>query len=403
MRPLAGRTIFLFAVACGLAVANLYYAQPLLDTIGRGFHVGEATSGLIVTVTQFGYAIGLLLLAPLGDLIENRRLIATIFMATICALLAAACAPTLGAFMGASLAIGITSSVAQILVPFAANLAPAQTRGRVVGQVMSGLITGILLARAAAGVISGAIGWRAVYGISAGLLVVLVVVLQRTLPARQPTFAQGYAALLQSLVRIYRSEPVLRRRAAYQSAMFGSFSVFWTSITFLLAGPHFHFSQTLIGLFALAGAGSAFFAPVAGRLGDRGHEHSATGIAFFVAIGGFMLTLLQMQLWALVGGAIVIDIAVQTSLILGQRAIYALNPAERSRLNTLYMATFFLGGAIASAAAAAAYARFGWIGDVILGAAMPAAAFLFWLTERPQTAHAPAAADTMNVPGQRAP
>ncbi len=381
-RHLPGALIVLFAVACGLAVANLYYAQPLLETIGHDFGVGEATAGLIVTVSQLGYALGLLLVAPLGDLFENRRLIVTIMAGTVLALLAGACAPTFGAFIGASLAIGITSVVAQILVPLAAHLAPAQTRGRVVGQVMSGLLTGILLARAAAGIISGAIGWRAVYEISAALLVVLIVVLYRALPTRQPDFARGYGALLTSLVRIYRTEPILRRRAAYQSAMFGCFSAFWTSITFLLAGSHFHLSETWIGVFALAGSVSAVFAPIAGRLGDSGHERVSTGIAFLIAAGGFALTLLQTNIWALISGAILIDLAVQTSLVLGQRAIFALNPAERSRLNTLFMATFFVGGAIASAVAAALYAHFGWIGVACFGVALPLAAFGLWLTER---------------------
>lgn len=386
----SGALIALFAAACGLVVASLYYSQPLLDTIGHSFGVGEATSGLIVTVTQLGYALGLVFLAPLGDLFENRRLIATLLAATVVALVAGAFAPTLSAFIAASLAIGTTSSVAQILVPFAAHLAPARTRGRVVGQVMSGLLTGILLARAAAGIISGAIGWRGVYGIAAALLTVLLVILLRELPARRPSFAQGYGALLASLGRIYRTEPVLRRRAAYQSAMFGTFSAFWTSVTFLLAGPNFHLSETWIGVFALAGAGSAVFAPIAGRLGDSGYERTASGCALVLGAAGFALTLLQTRMWALVVGAILIDVAVQTSLVLGQRAIYGLNPAERSRLNTLYMATFFTGGAIASAVSSALYDRAGWGGVVAFGIALPAAAFGLWLTERPRVGAAAA-------------
>lgn len=374
--------IALMAVACGLTVGNLYYAQPLLDTIGGTFGVGAAVSGLIVTVTQLGYALGLVVLAPLGDLYENRRLIATIQVAAVVVLVAEALAPTLGAFFAASLAIGFTSVVAQILVPLAAHLAPPHARGRVVGQVMSGLLSGILLARAVAGIVSGAIGWRAVYGISAGVLALMTVILYRALPIRQPEFAQGYGALLQSLGKIFRSEPILRRRAAYQAAMFGTFSAFWTGITFLLSGAPYHYSQTWIGLFALAGAVGALFAPVAGRLGDGGHERAATGVAFLVATAGFLLTLLQTHIWALVCGAILIDLAVQTSLVLGQRAIYALQPEQRSRLNTLYIATFFVGGACASAMAGIVYARVGWIGVVGFGAALPFAAFCLWLFER---------------------
>jgi predicted MFS family arabinose efflux permease len=223
---MSGATIAVFAVACGLAVGNLYYAQPLLDSIGRAFGVSEAGASLIVTFTQLGYAAGLVFIAPLGDLLENRRLVATVLCGTVVALLAAAIAPSFGAFIAASLGIGVTSVAAQILVPFAAHLAPAERRGRVVGQVMSGLLLGILLARAAAGVISGAFGWRAVYLLSAILLALTIVVLLRTLPRRQPAFAQGYGELVGSLGRIFREQPILRRRAAYQSAMFGSFSVF---------------------------------------------------------------------------------------------------------------------------------------------------------------------------------
>ena len=251
---MSGWMIALFAVAGGLAVGNLYYAQPLLATLARDFHVGEATAGLIVTITQLGYAGGLVLIAPLGDLLENRRLIVSVMFATVVALIAAACARSFGAFLAASLAIGVTSVVAQILVPFAAHLAPPERRGRIVGAVMSGVLMGILLARAASGIISGAAGWRAVYILSAGLMTLAAFVLLRALPRRQPAFALGYRALLGSLGAIFASEPVLRRRAAYQSAMFGTFSAFWTSVTFLLAGPQYHLSQTQIGIFALAGA-----------------------------------------------------------------------------------------------------------------------------------------------------
>jgi hypothetical protein len=209
---MSGAMIAVFAVACGLAVGNLYYAQPLLHTIGRTFGVSEAGASLTVTVTQLGYAAGLVLIAPLGDLLENRRLIAVVSCGTVLALVAAAVAPSFGAFIAASLGIGVTSVAAQILVPFAAHLAPAERRGRVVGQVMSGLLMGILLARAAAGVISGALGWRAVYFISAALLALTILVLLRTLPRRQPEFAHGYRGLVGSLGRIFREQPILRRR-----------------------------------------------------------------------------------------------------------------------------------------------------------------------------------------------
>jgi predicted MFS family arabinose efflux permease len=380
-RSMSAGTIAVFAVACGLAVGNLYYSQPLLEQLGRAFHVDAAAASLIVTITQVGYAAGLLFIAPLGDLLENRRLIATVMSGTVVALVAAGCATSFAAFLAASLAIGVTSVAAQILVPFAAHLAPPERAGRVVGQIMSGLLTGLLLARAAAGAISGAIGWRGVYFISAVLSTLIIGVLLRTLPRRQPSFALGYRALLGSMRRIFASEPILRRRAAYQSAMFAAFSAFWTSITFLLAGPLYHLSVTAIGEFALAGAAGALIAPIAGRIGDGGNQRVFTGGAFLLAAAAFALTLLETRMWALVCGAIFLDMAVQTTLVLGQRAIYALDPAARSRLNTLYIATFFCGGAVGSAVSGIVYARAGWIGVAIFGAALPLGAFVFWLSE----------------------
>lgn len=378
----SGGMILMFALACGLTAGSLYYAQPLLETLGRQFNVGEAATGLIVTITQLGYAAGLVLIAPLGDLLENRRLIAIVLSGTVLASLAAAFATSFPMFLAASLAIGVTAVVAQVLVPFAGHLAPPENRGRVVGQVVSGLLMGVLLARAAAGILSGAVGWRAVYFISAALLTLTIAVLLRVLPRRQPTFALGYFALVGSLGRIFATEPILRRRAATQSCMFAAFSAFWTSITFLLAGPHYHLSQTGIGLFALAGAAGALFAPVAGRLGDSGHERTATGCAYALAAGAFALTLVQTQIWALVSGAIFLDLAVQTTLVLGQRAIYALDPAARSRLNTIYIATFFCGGAVGSAISGMAYARAGWLGVALFGTLLPIGALLIWLTDR---------------------
>jgi predicted MFS family arabinose efflux permease len=380
--PTITRTqIIIFAVACGLAVGNLYYAQPLLETIGATFGVGESTAGLIVTLTQLGYAAGLLFLAPLGDLIENKRLILTILAGTLVALVGAVFSPTIGIFLAASFAIGVTSVVAQILVPLASHFAPEGKRGEVVGQVMSGLLIGILLARAVAGVLSTFVGWRGVYVVSAILLGAMIAVLARSIPYRAPDSRASYGALLASLARIYRNEPVLRRRAIYQFTMFGSFSVFWTAITFLLSAAPFHFSTAWIGAVALAGAAGAFIAPVAGRLGDAGHGKIATGCALVLASAAFLLTLFQTSIVAIVAGAILLDLAVQTTLILGQHAIYALNPAERSRLNTLYISTFFLGGALGSALASTLYEHGGWPAVVALGAGMPLVAFAIWLTE----------------------
>ncbi len=326
----------------------------------------------------------MLAIVPLGDLVENRRLVLSILCGTVLALVAAACAPNFPTFVAASLAIGITSVVAQVLVPLAANLAPEASRGRVVGQVMSGLITGILLSRAFAGVIAGAAGWRSVYALSAVLMAATIVVLGRIVPRRSPTFAGDYRALLSSLVTIFRREPVLRRRAAYQALMFASFSAFWTSVTFHLTASPYRFTQTEIGFFALAGALGALVAPVAGRLGDAGHGRRASLLAFVLAAAGFALTVVP-GIAPLVLGAIALDVGVQMSLVLGQQAIYALAPSERGRLNTLYVALFFLGGAAGSAAASGLFAYGRWPLVVSFGSALPLVACALWSIESRRT------------------
>jgi predicted MFS family arabinose efflux permease len=371
-----------FAAGCGLAVGNIYYAQPLLDVLGREFHVGEARAGTIVTLTQLGYAAGLLLLAPLGDLVENRRAVISVFSCTVLAALALVSVRSFPAFLAASFVLGLTSVVAQMLVPFAAHLAPPERRGQIVGQVMSGLLTGILLARAFAGIISGAFGWRTVYISSAVLVAVMTVILRIRLPERRPALAHRYGPLIASLAHVFRTQPVLRRRGTYQACMMAAFSMFWTSITFLLSGPHWRFSQTQIGLFALAGALGALSTSFAGRMADRGHGRRLTFITLLGAIAALSLTLLETRLWALVAGAILLDLSVNSNLAVGQQAIYSLSAEERSRINTLFISMFMGGAAVGSATAGLAYASGGWPMVVAAGASFPALAFLYFLTER---------------------
>jgi predicted MFS family arabinose efflux permease len=374
------RTVtIILAVACGLSVANQYYAQPVLAPIARAFGVSEGAAALVVTVSQIGYAAGLVLLVPLGDLVENRRLACTVLLGTAVALLAAAGAPTLAAFMAAAVAVGVTSVVAQILVPLAAHLAPEAHRGQVVGRVMSGLLLGVLLARTVSSLIAGALGWRSVYLLSAAAMLALSLTLWRMLPTRRPSVTMRYPALLRSLGGLLRDERILRRRAAYQAVMFGAFSVFWTAIGYELAGPNHRLSQTEIGLFALVGASGAISAPIAGRLGDKGRGHLATGIALGVGAVAMALSGFGYHSLVVLGVAgVLLDAAVQMTLVTGQQAIYAVRPEARARMNTAYIATFFLGGAVGSALAGVVYGRFEWPGVAALGAALPAVGLLLW-------------------------
>lgn len=371
----------MFSLACGLSVANLYYAQPMLGLIATSFGVGIARTGLVVTSTQLGYALGLLLVVPLGDRLENRSLVTGVMTATGLALLAMAAAPGFGLFTGAALLVGFCSVVAQILLPFAAHLAPEPTRGRVVGQIMSGLLLGILLARAVAGLLSEFLGWRGVYATSAVLMLAMAALLRARLPHRRPQQQASYAELLRSLWGIFWTESLLRRRALYQLLMFASFSLFWTGITFLLSAPPLNLSQSSIGLFALVGAAGALVAPTVGQLGDQGKARPVTGMAFGIGALGLALTLFQTHLVALALGAVLLDVAVQTTLILGQQQIYALRPDQRSRLNTLYIATFFLGGAAGSALSGWLFAQGGWTLLAGVGLSLPLLGWLYWLSE----------------------
>ena len=379
-----GMTVLL-AATCGLIVANLYYAQPLAGPISASLGLSHAGAGLIVTMTQLGYGAGLLFIVPLGDLVENRRLILAVTALATLALLGAALAPGAGAFLLAALLIGIGSVAVQILVPYAAHLAPEAKRGQVVGNVMSGLMLGIMLSRPVASLIAEVSSWHAVFFASTAVMVVLMGVLLRALPPRVSTNRLGYGALLASMLHLARTMPVLRRRALYQFCLFGAFSLFWTTTPLLLAGPY-HLSQFGIALFALAGVAGAVSAPLAGRVADRGWIRPASGLAMLTVAAGFGLTHLAapgspVALGLLVVGAIVIDFGVTANLVLGQRAIFSLGAEYRARLNGLFMAFFFVGGAFGSAAGGWAFAQGGWPLASAIGIALPILALALWLTE----------------------
>lgn len=374
--------VFVIAVATGVSVANLYYAQPLLHTLAHSFGVSNGTAGSIITMTQLGYAIGLMLLVPLGDLLERRRLITRVLLGAVVALAAAALSSRMLWFAIASLFVGIASVVAQILVPFAAHLAREQDRGRVVGRVMSGLLLGILLARVAAGFISDALGWRAVFWIAAGLMLLQTILLARLLPSEPAQSRQRYSALLISTLHLIRDEPILRRRIVYGMSIFAAFSVLWTSLPFLLSPPPYHYPDTVIGLFGLLGVAGALMASFAGHLHDHGHSRIATGGTLLLTVLGFLV----MGLWpyhvaAIIIGIILLDLGVQGTQILNQSTIYSLRPDARSRLTTAYVTCFFLGGAVGSTVVAVTFSRFGWTGVSVAGGGFGMIGFLFWLTE----------------------
>lgn len=386
-RPFSPWIILILAAACGLIAANLYYAQPLVGPISSALGLSSGAAGLIVTLAQIGYGIGLLFIVPLGDILENRKLVVMLLFLTAIVLAVAAAIKSALLFLTACMLIGLGSAAAQILVPFAAHLSPDATRGRHVGNVMSGLLLGIMLARPVSSIVAEFMGWRAVYYLSAAAIFVLALVLAKVLPARRPLIATRYAALLGSMLHLLKTTPILQRRAIYHACVFGTFSLFWTTVPLLLTGPTFHFSQKAVALFALAGVSGALAAPVAGRLADRGWIRPATGLALALVIISVSLPLIiqggsTAALITLVIAAILLDMGVSANLVLGQRAIFSLGAEVRSRLNGLYMAIFFAGGAIGSAVGGWAYAIGGWKAALLLGIALPVIALIYYVTEK---------------------
>lgn len=383
---MSSRLMFLLATACGLIVANLYYSQTLVGPISSDTGLSATAAGLIVTLTQLGYVAGLLFIVPLSDLLENRRLIVVTLGVAVAALLTAAFARNGVVFLTASLFIGIGSVVAQILVPFATYLSSEEERGRVVGNVMSGLLLGIMFARPVASLITSIWGWHTVFYASSIAIALLAALLSRTLPQRKPASAVRYGSLIASLGTLWVRTPLLRRRALYQASLFGSFSLFWTVVPLRLAAD-FGMTQQGIAWFALVGVGGAAAAPIAGRLADKGWSKPLTGIAIGTAVLSFIMIAVVhnhslLALVLLFVAAVSLDMAVSGNLVLGQRAIYSLGNEARGRLNGLFMATFFVGGALGSSLGGWAFAHGGWNLAALIGILLPLAALVYYFTDK---------------------
>lgn len=377
------RLVLMLAGATGATVANMYYSQPLLHTLGRAFHVSTGTSGLLVTISQIGYVLGLALLVPLGDLVERRALITNSMLCIAVAQAVACVAPGLAVFAGALLVVGVATFVAQVIVPMSSYLAAEHERGKVVGTVMSGLLLGVLASRTLSGLIAEAFGWRTVFGVAAVLMLTLALVLRRALPKVPPTSSLPYRAALRSIVTLVREEPVLRQRMLLGACSMGCFSVLWTSLAFLLSGVHgsqYHYSNAVIGLFGLAGIAGAGAAQLAGRLADRGHGLIVTTAALTVLLASWgVLYLGKSSVLVLVVGIMALDLGVQGTQISNQAAIYKLHPDARSRITTPYMVAYFLGGTALSAVTGAIYAADGWGAVCLLGAATSLLSLAAWL------------------------
>lgn len=374
---------FLFAVAAGVAVGNLYWAQPLLDLVAGDLHASTHAAGLLVTMTQIGYAVGVLLVVPLGDVVDRRRLVPVMMLCSAGALTACALAPSFGALLGAITLLGLTTVSGQILAPLAGDLADDDQRGRVVGTVVSGILTGILASRTVSGLIAGAAGWRAIFAVAAAAAVVFAVLLHRAIPALAPKTRLAYPALIASVGKVVARERTARWTLVLGATGFAVFTMFWTSLTFLLSGPPFHYSVTVIGLFGLAGLTGAVAAQRAGRLHDRGWSLPATGVAWTLALLAFVVATFAGRSVVLVLVAIVVlDIGVQALNILNQLRMFALAPEARSRLNTAFVTGNFIGGALGSGAATVLWSAGGWTAVTLAGAALCGFGLLVWAAGR---------------------
>ncbi|WP_338202394.1 MFS transporter [Candidatus Nephthysia bennettiae] len=353
-RPvITGRLTFLFAVAGGAAVGNLYWAQPLLDFIAHDLHTSPAAAGLLVTATQIGYAAGILLIVPLGDVLNRRRLIPVMMLCSAAALVMCALAPSMAALLIALTTVGLTTVAGQLLTPLAGDLADEARRGRVVGTVVSGILIGILVSRTISGLVAGAAGWRAIYVVAAVAAVVFAILLYRTIPPLAPKTRMAYPALIASVAGVVLRERTARWTLVLSATGFVAFTMFWTSLTFLLSAPPFSYPVSVIGLFGLAGLAGAIAAQRTGRLHDRGWSLPVTGAAWAVVLATFVVAAFAgRSVLLLLIVIVVLDIALQALGILNQLRVFAVSHEARSRLNTAYVTCNFIGGAIGSAAAA---------------------------------------------------
>jgi predicted MFS family arabinose efflux permease len=379
------RLIWLLTVAAGMTVANLYYCQPLLADIALSFALSSSQVGFLVTLTQLGYGLGLLLIVPLGDSRERRSLIVLLLLLETGALLGTAFAPNVSWLTVASLAVGFLTVVPQIIIPFAASLASNEQRARIVGTVLSGILIGILLARTVSGFVGTELSWRAMYGIAAGLMLLLALVLWRALPKQPSSGGVSYLQLLASLWNIVCTEPVLRSVCLLGGLTFAAFNVFWVTLAFFLRTPPYHFGSDIVGLFGIVGIVGAAAAPQVGRLADRsGKPRITIGLGLFIVLLAFaVFWLFGSALWGLIVGVILLDLGTQTTLISCQAIVQSLHPQARSRLNTIFMTTYFLGGAAGSTLGSYGWSLARWVGICMLGMALLLSALLaFLLTSR---------------------
>lgn len=369
--------IFLMAVVCGVTVANLYYIQPLEAQIAATFHVSQNAAGIAAMLTQIGYALGLLLFVPLGDMAERRSVILRMLALVVISLSVAGWSPTYAVLLFAMFFIGLTTIVPQLVVPYAAQLSPSEEQGKVIGSVMSGLLIGILLSRTFSGLVGSAVGWREVYFLAAGLILLLAFLIRCLFPQSLSPAKVSYLKLLTSIPGLIKSQRTLRESALNGFFMFGSFSAFWTSLIFLLETPHFHMGAREAGLFGLAGVAGALAAPLIGKAADRKSPRYTVGIGVLLSTVAYLcFSTFGFHVWGLIAGVIILDLGNQCGQVSNMARVQALGDSTRSRNNTVFMFSYFIGGALGSFFGTLFWQYFGWFGVCGVGLMFQLAAII---------------------------
>lgn len=375
--------ILVMSIACGVTVANLYYIQPLLADIAKTFHVNQLSIGSAAMLTQIGYSIGMIFVLPLGDIKERRNLIVIMLLCSTFSLISMFLSPNIYILIISCFAVGFTSITPQLIIPLAAQLSNQQQRGQTIGTIMSGLLIGILLSRTVSGILGGYLGWRTVYLIAAIMMLALMLTLKKMIPLCQPVSDIKYSQLLKSMLNLIKTEPILREASINGALMFSAFSAFWTSLIFLLESSHYNMGAEAAGLFGLVGVSGALAAPLVGKIADNRGPRLVIRICIITVIAAYLFFFLfGFKIWGLILGIILLDLGVQSCNVSNQARVQALNEKTRNRLNTIYMVSFFLGGAFGSFLGSYSYSIFGWYGVCAFGMTTQIIAFILCRTKK---------------------
>ncbi|WP_334322067.1 MFS transporter [Gilliamella apicola] len=372
--------VFLMAFAIGVTITSNYYAQPLLHSITHDLNIAVEHAGSIIMAAQFSYAVGLLFITPLGDKFERKHLIIILMVLSTCGLIVSALSKNLWMLIIGTSMTGLFSTVAQVLIPFAATLSKPEHRGKIVGTLMSGMLLGILLGRTFAGAISTIADWHYVYWIATSIMGIVTLLLWISLPTYRNTININYFQLLWSIGSLYKQEPILRIRSLLAVISFALFSLLWTPLAFLLSNDPYHYSDFIIGLFGIAGAAGALGSPIVGKLSDKGKGWLATTIGLGLLLLSWLpLSLVQYSIIALILGVVILDFSVQVTHVSNMSAIYQIRPEARSRMNTGYMVCYFIGGMLGSVGSTYLFSHYGWIAIVVSGTILGLMGIICWL------------------------